>query len=68
MDQITTKALKLLYRITARCTARGLCLDACQVEVISEREAYLIDGYHCLECGRCAEVCLEDAIEAAAEM
>ena len=56
------------YRITARCTACGLCLDACPVEVISEGDVYLIDGYHCLECGRCAEVCPEDAIEAAAEM
>ena len=56
------------YQITARCTACGLCLDACPVEVISEGDVYLIDGLHCLECGRCAEICPEDAIEAAGEM
>jgi uncharacterized pyridoxamine 5'-phosphate oxidase family protein len=53
------------YRITSECTACGLCLDACPVEVISEGDVYRIDGGHCLECGRCAEVCPEDAIEAA---
>ena len=51
------------YRITSKCTACGLCLDACPVEVISEDDVYRIDGGHCLECGRCAEVCPEDAIE-----
>jgi uncharacterized pyridoxamine 5'-phosphate oxidase family protein/NAD-dependent dihydropyrimidine dehydrogenase PreA subunit len=56
------------YQITTKCTACGLCLDACPVEVISEADVYVIDGYHCLECGRCAEVCPEDAIEAAGEM
>ncbi len=53
------------YIITADCTACGLCLEACPVEVISEGEIYQIDGSHCLECGRCAEICPEDAIEAA---
>jgi uncharacterized pyridoxamine 5'-phosphate oxidase family protein len=53
------------YRIITRCTACGLCIDACPVEVISEGDVYRIDGGHCLECGRCAEVCPEDAIEAA---
>jgi ferredoxin len=53
------------YRITVRCTACGLCIDACPVEVISEGDVYLIDGGHCLECGRCEETCPEDAIEAA---
>lgn len=56
------------YQITAKCTACGLCLDACPVEVISEGDVYLIDGSHCLECGRCTEVCPEDAIDAAGEM
>jgi uncharacterized pyridoxamine 5'-phosphate oxidase family protein len=56
------------YRITVKCTACGLCLDACPVDVISEGDVYLIDGYHCLECGRCAEICPEDAIDAAREM
>ena len=56
------------YQITAQCTACGLCLDACTVEVISEGDVYLIDGLHCLECGRCAEVCPEDAIQAAGEL
>jgi uncharacterized pyridoxamine 5'-phosphate oxidase family protein/ferredoxin len=50
------------YLITDKCTACGLCLDACPVGVISEGKVYLIDGSHCLECGRCAEVCPEDAI------
>ena len=51
------------YSITSKCTACGLCLDACPVEVVSEGDVYRIDGGHCLECGRCAEVCPEDAIE-----
>jgi uncharacterized pyridoxamine 5'-phosphate oxidase family protein len=53
------------YRINSRCTACGLCLDACPVDVISEGDVYQIDSGHCLECGRCAEVCPEDVIEAA---
>ena len=53
------------YRITTRCTACGLCQNACPVEVISEGDVYRIDGSHCLECGRCMEVCPEDAIEVA---
>ena len=56
------------YQITARCTACGVCLDACPVDVISEGDVYLIDRYHCLECGRCEEVCPEDAIETAKEL
>jgi uncharacterized pyridoxamine 5'-phosphate oxidase family protein len=54
------------YMITSQCTACGLCLDACPVQVISEGDdVYRIDGGHCLECGRCEEVCPDDAIEAA---
>lgn len=53
------------YMITSQCTACGLCLDACPVQVISEGDVYRIDGGHCLECGRCEEICPEDAIEAA---
>lgn len=56
------------YTITAGCTACGLCLEACPVEVISEGETYRIDEFHCLECGRCAAICPEDAIEAAKEI
>ncbi len=52
------------YLITDKCTACGLCLEACPVGVISEGEVYLIDGDHCLECGRCAEACPENSIEA----
>lgn len=53
------------YHITEKCSACGLCLDACPVGVISEGEPYVIDGGHCLECGNCAEACPEDAIEPA---
>ena len=53
------------YKIITRCTACGLCVDACPVEVISEGDVYQIDGGHCLECGRCADACPEEAIEAA---
>ena len=54
------------YRITDRCTACGLCLTACPIDVIAEGEIYRIDGEHCLECGRCREVCPAGAIEAGA--
>ncbi len=51
------------YSITDRCTACGVCSDACPVEVISEGDIYSIDGSRCLECGSCAEICPEEAIE-----
>lgn len=51
------------YRITDKCTACDICLESCPVGVISEGEVYVIDGSHCLECGRCAEICPEDAVE-----
>jgi ferredoxin len=44
------------------CKACGLFIEAYTVDVISENEVYRIDGQHCLECGRCAEVCPEDAM------
>ena len=53
------------YMITSKCTACGLCLDACPVEVIFEGDVYRIDSGHCLECGRCMGACPEDAIKAA---
>lgn len=51
------------YLITDRCTACGECIESCPIGVISEEDAYRIDGNRCLECGRCAEVCPEGAIE-----
>ena len=33
--------------------------------MISEGEPYRIAGSHCLECGRCAEVCPDEAIDPA---
>jgi len=56
------------YRITAKCTACGICLESCPVGVIVEGDVYRIDGGRCLECGRCAEVCPEDAVEPAQGM
>ena len=53
------------YSITNRCTACGLCQEACPVDVITEGDVYQIDSSHCLECGSCFEVCTENAIEPA---
>jgi ferredoxin len=33
------------------------------IDVISEGEIYRFDGEHCLECGRCKELCPAEAIE-----
>ena len=51
------------YRITNKCIACGACLGCCPVEVIKEGDLYSIDGSLCLECGLCAEICQENAIE-----
>ncbi len=53
------------YSITDKCTACGICQEACPVDVITEGDIYQIDSAHCLECGSCMEVCPEDAIEPA---
>jgi uncharacterized pyridoxamine 5'-phosphate oxidase family protein len=53
------------YSITDECTACGLCLEACPVDVISEGDPYQIDSVHCLECGSCLDVCPDDAVEPA---
>ncbi|MFC1882139.1 4Fe-4S binding protein [Thermodesulfobacteriota bacterium] len=36
--------------------------------MISEGEPYRIDGSQCLECGCCAEVCPDEAIDPAPEL
>ena len=51
------------FRITGKCIACDICLEACPVGVISQGDVYRIDGSGCLECGTCAEVCPEDAVE-----
>ena len=53
------------YRITNTCTACGVCLDACPVDVITKGDVYKVEGGRCLECGACEEVCPEDAVEPA---
>ena len=53
------------YSITDKCTACGICKEACPVDVIIEGEIYQIDKAHCLECGSCLEVCPEDAVDPA---
>ena len=53
------------YWITGECTACGICLKACPVDVITAGDPYVIDRSHCLECGRCAEICPDAAIERA---
>jgi ferredoxin len=53
------------YKITSECTACGMCLEVCPVNVISEGAIYEIDREHCLECGACAEICPERAVEQA---
>jgi len=56
------------FRITEKCTACGICIDECPVDIISEGDIFSIDGVQCLECGRCAEICTEDAILPALEI
>jgi len=53
------------YRITEACTACGICLCACPVDVITVGDSYSVEGGRCLECGACEEVCPEDAVEPA---
>jgi len=36
--------------------------------ICSAGNAYVIDGNGCIECGRCADLCPEDAIEEAKGM
>jgi uncharacterized pyridoxamine 5'-phosphate oxidase family protein/NAD-dependent dihydropyrimidine dehydrogenase PreA subunit len=55
-------------RITGKCNACGICKDSCPVDIISEGDVFSIDGIHCLECGRCIEICPEEAIMPAMEM
>jgi ferredoxin len=47
-------------------TASGGLPEVRIIDVISEGEIFRIDGEHCLECGRCREVCPAQAIEAGA--
>lgn len=52
------------YRINSNCVSCGVCADECPEKCISPGEPYMINGTHCLECGRCMEFCNYDAIEA----
>ncbi len=50
--------------IKDKCTACGVCHDACPVQVISMEETYAqIDKNNCIRCYCCHEMCEYDAIE-----
>ena len=53
-------------RITARCTACGLCLNTCpeRALLVAPRRPAVIDA-RCSTCGECIEVCPVGAIEPA---
>jgi electron transfer flavoprotein alpha subunit len=48
---------------TEKCTACGLCVDACPFGVLSLEGGALVIGEGCTLCGACVEVCAEGALE-----
>jgi len=52
------------YQITDACVGCATCIEACMTGVIRIRDRKAaIDYRGCLECGRCHDVCLADAVK-----
>ncbi len=45
-----------------KCTACGLCVDACPVEAITVDEVAVVDADACTDCGACVDECPSEAI------
>ena len=45
-----------------KCTACGLCADACPQDAITVDDVAVVDADACTECGACVEECPNDAI------
>ncbi|MBC8016147.1 MAG: 4Fe-4S binding protein [Sporomusaceae bacterium] len=53
----------MAHVITDKCDKFGACKPACPVEAISEGESkFIINPNLCIDCGACAAVCPELAI------
>lgn len=50
--------------IQGKCTACGMCYDACPVEAVVKTEnRYSVVSEDCVDCGTCKRICKEEAVE-----
>lgn len=47
-----------------KCTACGLCVDACPVEAIKVDDIAVVDTELCTDCNSCVEECPNESITA----
>ena len=45
-----------------KCTACGVCVDACPTEAIEVDEVAKIDEEKCVDCGTCVDECPNEAL------